>query len=57
LLREILMGDPRLMDLVNRERRLKIRFRVAVTSEYDKLVLELNPEFFSQGTRYIQELM
>lgn len=43
------MGDPPLCHLVNQELRMKIRFDVAVNSEYERLVLEDSPVFFARG--------
>ena len=46
LLRELLMGEPPLIDLVNRERRMKIRFQVVGDSPYQDAVLADDPVAF-----------
>lgn len=48
LLRELLMGDPPLFHLVNRHRRLKVRFRVARASAYQQVVLADAPIFYAR---------
>jgi hypothetical protein len=48
LLRELLMGDPPLLHLVNRSRRLKVRFRVARVNAYEREVLADAPIFYER---------
>jgi hypothetical protein len=47
LLRELLMGEPPLMHTVNRDRRVKIRFKVVGRSAYDEAVLADRPLMFA----------
>lgn len=50
LLREFLFGDPMpLIDHVNRERRVRLRFQVARKPAYEKLVLSHKPAFYQRG--------
>jgi hypothetical protein len=48
LLRELLMGSPPLIHLVNRERRQKIFFEVGSMPAYEAAVLEHSPVFFAR---------
>jgi hypothetical protein len=49
LLRELLMGDPPLMDTVNKELRLKPKFHVARATALEKLMFEDAPIFYARG--------
>lgn len=46
LLRKLLLDESRLADQVNRNHRLKLRYRISGVSPYEKLVLEDRPTFW-----------
>lgn len=49
LLRKLLMDDTPLVDRVNRERRLRLRFRINASSKYEQVVLGMSPSVWSLG--------
>jgi hypothetical protein len=49
LLRELLVGDPPLMDTVNRSCHLRLRFDVSRVTAYEQVVLADGPMFFARG--------